>query len=100
MKDIIAGAHKARYTVGENDDETSDKHLFGMEGGAAEAPLSFESVIVAHTCRETWYWYFLDEGVGEVAQTAKKKREEKFGKATLGTQRSQYRRIKLRWGTE
>ena len=44
MKDIIAGPHKARYTVGEDDTkkQAGDQHLAGMDGGAAEAPLKFE----------------------------------------------------------
>ena len=43
MKDIIAGAHKARYTVGRGrHEEAGDQHLPGVDGGAAEAPLSFE----------------------------------------------------------
>jgi hypothetical protein len=43
-------------------------------------------VVDAHTCRETWYWNFLDEGVSEVAPTAKRTREKEVGKETLGTQ--------------
>jgi hypothetical protein len=43
-------------------------------------------VVHAHTYRETWHWNFLDEGVSEVAQTAKRTREKEVGKETLGTQ--------------
>jgi hypothetical protein len=43
-------------------------------------------VVISHTYRETWYWNFPDEGVGEVAQTAKRTREKEVGKEVLGTQ--------------